>query len=62
MLASHDALRPGLTEQEPADLAAALTRPEIYLILSGELSWSPRPDHRNLDNRCAQRSAGLTQS
>ena len=35
MLASHGALRPGLTEQEPADLAAALTRPEIYLILSG---------------------------
>jgi hypothetical protein len=31
---------PGLTEQEPGDLAAALTWPEIYLILSGELSWS----------------------
>ena len=33
-------LRPGLTEQEAGDLAAALTRPEIYLILSGELGWS----------------------
>ena len=41
MLASQGALRPGLTEQEPGAPAAALTRPEIYLILSGELSWSP---------------------
>src|ERR1700730_16574561 len=41
VLASQGALRPGLTEQEAGDLAAALTRPEIYLILSGELGWSP---------------------
>lgn len=41
VLASQGALRPGLTEQEAGDLAAAVTRPEIYLILSGELSWSP---------------------
>ena len=41
MLAGQGALRPGLTEQEAGDLAAVLTRPEIYLILSGELSWSP---------------------
>jgi hypothetical protein len=40
VLASQGALRPGLTEQEAGDLAAALTRPEIYLILSGELGWS----------------------
>jgi AcrR family transcriptional regulator len=41
VLASQGALRPGLTEQEAGDLAAALTRPEIYLILSGEFGWSP---------------------
>ncbi len=41
VLASQGALRPGLTEQEAGDLAAALTRPELYLILSGELGWSP---------------------
>ena len=41
VLASQGALRPGLTEQEAGDLAAALTRPEIYLILSGEPGWSP---------------------
>jgi AcrR family transcriptional regulator len=41
VLASQGALRPGLTEKEAGDLAAALTRPEIYLILSGELGWSP---------------------
>jgi TetR/AcrR family transcriptional regulator, regulator of cefoperazone and chloramphenicol sensitivity len=40
VLASQGALRPGLTEQEAGDLAAALTRPEIYLILSGEPGWS----------------------
>ena len=40
VLASQGVLRPGLTEQEAGDLAAALTRPEIYLILSGELGWS----------------------
>ncbi len=40
VLASQGALRPGLTEQEAGDLAAALTRPEIYLILSGEHGWS----------------------
>lgn len=41
VLASQGALRPGLTEQEAGDLASALTRPEVYLILSGELRWSP---------------------
>jgi AcrR family transcriptional regulator len=41
VLASQGVLRPGLTEQEAGDLAAALTRPEIYLILSGEHGWSP---------------------
>jgi len=41
VLASQGALRPGLTEQEAGDLGSALTRPEIYLILSGELGWSP---------------------
>lgn len=40
VLASQDALRPGLTDQEAGDLAAALTRIEIYRILSSELSWS----------------------
>lgn len=40
VLARQGALRPGLTEQEAGDLGAALTRPEIYLILSGELGWS----------------------
>ena len=40
-LTSQHALRPGLTEQEAGDLGAALTRPEIYLILPGELGWSP---------------------
>jgi hypothetical protein len=39
-LSSQGALRPGLTEQEAGDLAAALTRPEIYRILSSELGWS----------------------
>ena len=39
-LASQGALRPGLTEQEAGDLAAALTRIEIYRILSSELGWS----------------------
>jgi TetR/AcrR family transcriptional regulator, regulator of cefoperazone and chloramphenicol sensitivity len=40
VLARQDALRPGLTEQEAGDLAAALTRIEIYRILSSELGWS----------------------
>jgi AcrR family transcriptional regulator len=40
VLASHGALRPGLTEREAGDLAAALTRPEIYRILSSEFGWS----------------------
>jgi AcrR family transcriptional regulator len=40
VLASQGALRPGLSEQEAGDLAAALTRPEIYRILSSELGWS----------------------
>ena len=39
-LASQNALRPGLTEREAGDLAAALTRIEIYRILSSELGWS----------------------
>jgi AcrR family transcriptional regulator len=39
-LTSQGALRPGLSEQEAGDLAAALTRPEIYRILSSELGWS----------------------
>ncbi len=39
-LASQNALRPGLTEKEAGDLAAALTRIEIYRILSSELGWS----------------------
>ena len=39
-LTNQGALRPGLTEQEAGDLAAALTRPEIYRILSSELGWS----------------------
>jgi AcrR family transcriptional regulator len=40
VLASQGALRPGLSEQEAGDLGAALTRPEIYRILSSELGWS----------------------
>src|SRR5580704_17986143 len=40
VLASQGALRPGLTEKEAGDLAAALTRPEIYRILSSEFGWS----------------------
>lgn len=39
-LASQHALRPGLSEQEAGDLAAALTRIEIYRILSSERGWS----------------------
>jgi AcrR family transcriptional regulator len=39
-LTSQGALRPGLTEQEAGDLAAALTRPEIYRILSSEAGWT----------------------
>jgi AcrR family transcriptional regulator len=39
-LASQDALRPGLSEKEAGDLGAALTRVEIYRVLSGELGWS----------------------
>ena len=39
VLASQHALRPGLSEQEAGDLAAALTRPEVYRILSSELGW-----------------------
>jgi AcrR family transcriptional regulator len=40
VLTSQGALRPGLSEPEAGDLAAALTRPEIYRILSSELGWS----------------------
>jgi AcrR family transcriptional regulator len=40
MLASQGALRPGLSEKEAGDLGAALTRIEVYRVLSGELSWS----------------------
>jgi hypothetical protein len=39
-LASQDALRPGLSEKEAGDLGAALTRVELYRVLSGELGWS----------------------
>ena len=39
-LTSQHALRPGLNEQEAGDLAAALTRPEIYRILSSEAGWT----------------------
>ena len=40
VLASEDALRPGLSEKEAGDLGAALTRVEVYRVLSGELGWS----------------------
>jgi len=40
MLASQGALRPGLSEKEAGDLGAALTRIEVYRVLSGELGWS----------------------
>jgi TetR/AcrR family transcriptional regulator, regulator of cefoperazone and chloramphenicol sensitivity len=40
VLASQDALRPGLSEKEAGDLGAALTRVEVYRVLSGELGWS----------------------
>jgi AcrR family transcriptional regulator len=40
VLTGQGALRPGLSEQEAGDLAAALTRPEIYRILSSEAGWS----------------------
>lgn len=39
-LASQHALRPGLSETEAGDLAAALTRVEVYRVLNGELGWS----------------------
>ncbi len=39
-LASQGALRPGLSEKEAGDLAAALTHVEVYRILSGELGWT----------------------
>jgi TetR/AcrR family transcriptional regulator, regulator of cefoperazone and chloramphenicol sensitivity len=40
ILASQNALRPGLSEKEAGDLGAALTRVEVYRVLSGELGWS----------------------
>ncbi|HEX9527186.1 MAG TPA: hypothetical protein VF951_06790 [Streptosporangiaceae bacterium] len=40
MLASQDALRPGLSEKEAGDLGAALTRVEVYRVLSSDLGWS----------------------
>ena len=38
--ARQDALRPGLSEKEAGDLGSALTRVEVYRVLSGELGWS----------------------
>ena len=40
LLASQNALRAGLSEKEAGDLGAALTRVEVYRVLSGELGWS----------------------
>jgi TetR/AcrR family transcriptional regulator, regulator of cefoperazone and chloramphenicol sensitivity len=40
VLASQDVLRPGLSEKEAGDPGAALTRVELYRVLSGELGWS----------------------
>jgi AcrR family transcriptional regulator len=40
LLASQSALRPGLSEKEAGDLGAALTRVEVYRVLSDEFGWS----------------------
>jgi AcrR family transcriptional regulator len=40
LLANQGALRPGLGEKEAGDLGAALTRVEVYRVLSDELGWS----------------------
>lgn len=41
-LARSGALRPGLKEQDAADIIHALMSPEVYRLLVGERAWSPQ--------------------
>lgn len=41
-LARREALAPGLTEAETADLIYTFMSPEVYRILTAERGWSPK--------------------
>jgi AcrR family transcriptional regulator len=41
ILAAKQALRPGLTVQNAADIIFTLLSPEVYLLLTAERGWSP---------------------
>jgi AcrR family transcriptional regulator len=41
ILAAKNALRPGLTVQNAADIIFTLASPEVYLLLTAERGWSP---------------------
>jgi AcrR family transcriptional regulator len=41
ILAAKNALRPGLTAQNAADIIFTLLSPEVYLLLTAERGWSP---------------------
>jgi hypothetical protein len=41
LLANRDALRPGLTVEDAADLAFLIASVENYIIATGTLGWTP---------------------